>query len=76
MELWWTCPNCGAKVSFTDELLGICFDESNGEAYFETGPNGGILFHTIFCSKCCATWTMSIDGMSREFIKENPEISE
>ena len=76
MELWWTCPNCGTKVSFTGELLGTCFDKDDGEAYFETGPSGGILFHTIFCSKCRATWIMSIGGMSKEFIKNDPEISE
>ena len=66
MELWWTCPNCDMKVSFTHELLGTCFDEKDGEAYFKAGADGGIIFHTIFCSSCGVNWTMSISGMSTE----------
>lgn len=68
MHLWWKCPNCGSKVDFTEELLGACFDAKDGEAYFD--PEHGIIFHTIFCNVCGASWIMDIGNMSREFIKE------
>lgn len=67
MKLWWRCPNCGNKVDFTAELIDTCFDAVDGEAYFD--PEYGIIFHTIFCHSCGASWIMDIGSMSREFIK-------
>ena len=71
-KLWWKCPNCGETVDFTRELLGFLFDEDTGEAFFDTTDKGGVLFHTVFCSHCGASWTTSISGLEKEFmIQEN-----
>ena len=67
MKLWWRCPNCGNKMDFTEELIDTCFDSEDGEAYFD--PEHGIIFYTIFCHSCGASWIMDIGSMSREFIK-------
>lgn len=67
MKLGWRCPNCGNKVDFTGDLIDTCFDPEDGEAYFD--PEHGIIFHTIFCHSCGASWIMDIGSMSREFIK-------
>lgn len=67
MHLWWKCSNCGSKVDFTEELTGTCFDEEDGEACFD--PEHGVIFHTIFCNTCGASWIMDIGDMSCEFIK-------
>ena len=67
MKLWWRCPNCGNKMDFTEELIDTGFDSEDGEAYFD--PEHGIIFHTIFCHSCGASWIMDIGSMSREFIK-------
>lgn len=55
-------------MDFTEELTGACFDEEDGEAHFD--PEHGIIFHTIFCSTCGASWIMDIGDMSRKFIKD------
>ncbi len=47
MELWWTCPNCGKKVNFTGELLGTCFNEDNGEAFFKQEQTA-VFYFTLF----------------------------
>lgn len=70
-KLWWKCPQCGNTVDFTNELIGSLFDENNGEALFNTAEGGGVLFHTIFCSKCRAAWTMSISGLEKDFMNDN-----
>lgn len=66
--LWWTCPNCGSKVDFINELTGSCFDKSTGKANFTVNEDGGIIFHTIFCNTCGASWIMSLSGMDNSFI--------
>lgn len=67
-KLWWKCPNCGETINFTNEVLGTLFDEDTGEAFFDTTKKGGVLFHTVFCSHCGATWTISISGLETEFM--------
>lgn len=69
MKLWWTCPNCGSEVDFTEQM-DSCFDPESGEACFEVDETGGIIFHTIFCPKCNASWVMSIDGMSKSEVRK------
>lgn len=70
-NLWWKCPKCGNTGDFTNKLIGSLFDENNGEALFSTAEGGGVLFHTIFCSKCNAAWTMSIGGLEKDFMNDN-----
>ena len=69
-KLWWKCPNCGETVDFTGELLGSLFDEDTGEAFFDTTKDSGVLLHTILCSHCGASWTLSISGLEKEFMKQ------
>jgi len=69
LNLYWTCPICGSKVDFTEQLTGICFDEQDGEANFDVNENGGIIFHNIFCPRCNASWVMSIGGMNKSELK-------
>lgn len=69
-KLWWKCPNCGETVNFTNELLDVLFDKDTGEALFDTTEEGGVFFHTVFCSHCGATWTITISGLETEFMKE------
>lgn len=69
-KLWWKCPKCGETVSFTNEILGTLFDEDTGEAFFDTTEEGGVLFHTVFCTHCGATWTITISGLETEFMKQ------
>lgn len=66
--LWWQCPICGEKVIFTNELLGELFDENTGEAFFSVKEDGGVIFHTVFCSKCGASWTISVSGLEKDFL--------
>ena len=69
-KLWWKCPNCGETVDFTSELLGSLFDKDTGEAFFDTTKDSGVLFHTILCSHCGTSWTLSISGLEKEFVKQ------
>ena len=69
-KLWRKCPNCGETVDFTGELLGSLFDEDTAEAFFDTTKDSGVLFHTILCSHCGASWTLSISGLEKEYMKQ------
>lgn len=70
-RLWWKCPICEDTVDFTAELLGSLFAEDTGEAFFDTTEQGGVLFHTVFCYHCGASWTISISGLEKEFMNDN-----
>lgn|GEM_PF-6177844 len=59
-ELFWICPNCGNRISFTNQLYEI-FDHETGEAIFD--PETGVFFHTLVCDGCCAEWVMAIGRM-------------
>jgi uncharacterized Zn finger protein len=58
-NLYWECPNCGAKVDFINQLDEL-FAET-GEACFCT--ESGVLFHTIKCDICGAKWILSMSGV-------------
>ena len=64
-KYFWNCPNCNNKVNALKQLVNSCFFD-DGEAQFATEENCGLWFHTIFCPKCEARWTMSISGMELE----------
>lgn len=61
MELWWNCPCCGEDVDFQGQLESVF--EEDGQPMFSVKEDSGLYFHTIFCQKCRAFWTMSISGM-------------
>ena len=60
-KLWWYCPKCGNKVSFT-ETTSTLFDK-DGEAYFE--PESGVPFYILKCrgDQCKARWNIRISPM-------------